>query len=374
MTTNFPRVVAEIGTSHEGDVNHARDLIHAARDAGADMAKFQFVLAGEILHPRAGNVDLPLGAIPLYERFQELERPADFYAHLMELCEEAGVQFLCTPFGLKSAQILRRLGLDEFKVASPELNHLPLLRTIALTGASMILSSGVATVADLAESLDAVRAAGARRITILHCITAYPAPEEEYNLRAIPAMRTIFGVPVGVSDHSLDPVLVPALATLTGACMIEKHITLNRSDAGLDDAIALEPSEFARMVREVRAIAGQIQQGHDDPVEKRRREVDITTELSKRYGSPRVQAVLGNGTKHLAPSEQRNYGHTNRSIHAIHDLNAGDVLTEANIAILRSEKNLTPGLHPRYWEVIHGKRLVNPVTAGEGVTWSSLLA
>lgn len=369
MTPGTPRIVAEIGTSHNGDLDHARDLIHAARDAGADMAKFQFVLADEILHPKAGNVELPAGAVPLYERFQELERPAEFYVRLMELCEEAGIQFLCTPFGVESARILRRLGVQEFKIASPELNHLPLLRTVAGMHAGIILSSGVSTVADLAESLDIVRAGGARKITVLHCITAYPAPEEEYNLRAIPAISRVFGVPVGVSDHSLDPVLVPALATVTGATMIEKHITLRRSDHGLDDAIALEPGDFARMVREVRAISGQLRQGFGDPIESRRREVAITEELSRRYGEARVQAVLGTGVKHLAPSEQRNYGRTNRSIHAVVDIERGEALTERNAAILRSEKNLSPGLHPRYWDVILGKPLKGSVRAGDGINW-----
>lgn len=368
-----PRIVAEIGTSHEGNIDHARDLIHAARDAGADTAKFQLVLADEILHPRAGNVDLPLGAVPLYERFQELERPAEFYVRLMTLCEEAGIHFLCTPFGIESARTLRRLGAQELKVASPELNHLPLLRTIASMGTAIILSSGVSTVADLAESLDVVRLAGARKITVLHCITSYPAPEEEYNLKAIPSMSNLFGVPVGVSDHSLDPVIVPALATLMGATMIEKHITLRKSAHGLDDAIALEPEAFARMAREVRAIAGQLKQGENDPVELRRRQVAIREELSRRYGSDRITAVLGNGVKHLAPSEQRNYGRTNRSILALTDINPGETITGENSAILRSEKNLTPGLHPRYWDVILGRRALRAVRAGEGISWQDLL-
>lgn len=374
MSTMGPRIVAEIGTSHEGNISHARELIYAAREAGADMAKFQFVLAREILHPRSGNVDLPAGAIPLYERFQELERPAEFYAQLIEICEEAEIQFLCTPFGIESARILRRLGVDELKIASPELNHHPLLRVVGAMGAAIILSSGVSTIADLAESVDIVRAAGARRITILHCITAYPAPEEEYNLRAIQSISKVFGVPVGVSDHSLDPVLVPALAALAGATMIEKHITLKRNNHGLDDAIALEPTDFARMVREVRAISGQIRQGHGDPVETRRRELAITEELSRRYGAERVQTVLGSGVKHLAPSEQRNYGQTNRSIHAMHDLAPGTIITEDNAAILRSEKNLTPGLHPRYWDIVLGKRVHRGIRAGEGLSWPDLFS
>lgn len=373
MTPGHPRIIAEIGTAHGGDLSLARELIQAAAEAGADLAKFQMVLADELLHPRAGSVSLPGGTVPLYERFRELERPAEFYARLMELCEESGIQFLCTPFGLESARILRRLGMQEYKIASPELNHLPLLRFIAAMGVPMILSSGVSTVADLAESIDAVRVAGARSITLLHCITSYPAPEEEYNLRAIPAISRIFGVPAGVSDHSLDPVLVPVLATVTGASMIEKHITLSRKNSGLDDAIALEPREFTGMVQEVRAVAEELLEGRDDPVELRRRQVAITRELSHRYGEERVQTVLGSGVKHLAPSEQRNYGYTNRSIHAVERLRPGDIISGENAAILRSERNLTPGLHPRYWDVILGTPIAQEVSPGEGILWSHLL-
>jgi sialic acid synthase SpsE len=372
----IPRIVAEIGTAHDGDLSRARELIAAAAEAGADTAKFQLVRADEILHPFAGNVELPGGSVPLYERFQALERPDSFYGRLMEVCEEHGLRFLCTPFGAASATTLRTLGVEEFKIASPELNHIPLLRQIAGYQRPVILSAGVATVQDIAEAIDTVTAIqDSAAVTILHCITAYPAPEEEYNLRVLPALRRTFGVATGVSDHSLDPVLVPALATVMGATMIEKHITLSRRDAGLDDPIALEPGQFRRMVTEVSEISVLLDEARrESTLEFHRKRIEIEDALKEQYGEARVERVLGTGIKELAPSEERNYGFTNRSIHALRDVREGAPLTVENMAILRSEKNLTPGLHPRFWETILGRRAVRPICSGCGIGWDDLLS
>ncbi|MEX2442062.1 MAG: N-acetylneuraminate synthase family protein [Alkalispirochaeta sp.] len=370
---SVPRIVAEIGTAHGGDLDRARELIEAAREAGADTAKFQLVRADEILHPRAGTIDLPGGSVPLYERFQELERSEEFYGKLQSACETAGLTFLCTPFGIGSARVLRHLSVPEYKIASPELNHIPLLREIGSYQKPVILSAGVATVRDIAEALSALPAN--QSVTVLQCITAYPAPEEEYNLRAIPALRDTFGVPVGVSDHSMDPILVPALATLQGAVMIEKHITQSRDNAGLDDPIALEPDQFQTMVKIVRRIAANLgNAARTGALEYHQMWMDHDQELKERFGTARVEKVLGSGVKRLAPSEERNYGFTNRSIHAIHDIEAGQLLRKDNIAVLRTEKNLSPGLHPRHWETILGCRTTNPVQSGQGITWDHLLS
>ena len=179
---------------------------------------------------------------------------------------------------------------------------------------------------------------------------------------------------MGVSDHSMDPVLVPALATLMGATMIEKHITLSRGNDGLDDPIALEPEEFRRMVAEVTRIATALRNaGATDSLDYHRAWLMERDGIAERFGVARVEKVLGDGVKTLAPSEERNYGFTNRSIHARHDLRAGARLTPDVVAILRTEKNLTPGLHPRHWETILNRRLTRDVAAGEGLTWNHLL-
>jgi N-acetylneuraminate synthase len=372
MIVNRPRVVAEIGTAHRGDLQRARELVHAAKEAGADTAKFQLVRAEEILHSRAGMVTLPAGRVPLFERFRELERDEDFFAQLMEICDDAGIRFLCTPFGIESARTLKRLGVGEIKIASPELNHIPLLKEVATYRKPLILSAGVATLTDIAEAVTVI--GGAVPVTVLHCITAYPAPEEEYNLRVIPSLSSVLGLPVGISDHSLDPILVPTLATLLGATIIEKHITLRRSDSGLDDAIALEPQDFKTMVAQVRETAEALDEAaRQGPVELRQAELALEERLRHRFDPSRVANVLGTGIKGLAPSEQRNYGYTNRSIHALTEIKRGETLSPHNTAVLRTEHNLRPGLHPRFWDTIIGSRVARTVAAGDGIRWTDLL-
>lgn len=361
MEENDSRVmiIAEIGTGHGRNIDRAKALVDAAFDAGADCAKFQIVYADEILHPDTGFVQLPGGKIRLYDRFRELEVPTAFFAEMAEYCETKGLEFLCTPFGLRSARELRELNPKRIKIASPELNHFPLLRETASYGLPLILSSGVSLLADIEKALEATAAAPDR--ILLHCITSYPAPEEEYNLNVLESLRRIFGVKVGVSDHSLDPVLVPVLSAACGACMIEKHITLSRSDPGLDDPVALDPVQFARMVRSVRAAEGKTKEA-------------VIGELSAEYGEKRIKAILGSGIKKLADSERPNYTRTNRSIHCMKDLTKGNRIKPEDIALLRTEKVLTPGLGPEYLDLVTGALLVRDVRNGEGITFADIVA
>ena len=270
-------------------------MIRAAAEAGADTAKFQLVRAAEILHPLSGTVDLPGGRLPLYERFLELERDAEFYAELQTACTEAGLTFLCTPFGVESARMLRLMGVEEYKIASPELNHQPLLREIAQYRKPIILSTGVARLRDIAETLDYLEFLNVHvPIQLLHCVTSYPAREEEYNLRVVPTLHGIFGLPVGVSDHSMDPVLVPALATVLGTVTIEKHITLDRSDNGLDDPIALNPDDFREMVSEVTRVSDVLAEA-DDEVDFHRLQRVLEDELRSRFGKSALKRFSETG-------------------------------------------------------------------------------
>ena len=323
-------VVAEAGSAHLGDLARARELIDAAVEAGAGCVKFQVIIAEEIVHPLTGSVALPGGELPLYERFRALERPPEFYAALKEHTEARGALFLASAFGIGSAGLLRSLSPAALKVASPELNHFPLLEELAGYGLPVLLSTGVSTLGDIERALAVLGEAAA---ALLHCITAYPAPEEEYNLRVLPHLRGVFGSLVGVSDHSRDPLLVPGLAVLQGACVVEKHVTLPGRGEGLDDPIALEPEEFARMVAGVRGLEGM---GPADALDALRRE----------YGAQRVEAVLGDGVKRLAPAEARYYRTTNRSLHARVEIRAGAVVRAQDLCIVRSESNLRPGLDP----------------------------
>ena len=348
-------IVAEGGTAHGGNLKKAFALIESAKQAGADCIKFQVVFAHEIIHPLSGKIKLPGGRISLYERFKALERNENFYGVIKEYAEKCGLVFLLTPFGKKGAQILKKLNVDAIKIASPELNHFPLLAQVAALNKPIILSTGVSTVADIEKAL---LIAGNKAI-LLHCITSYPAPEEEYNLKVIPILSALFGIPVGLSDHSLDPILVPAAAAMLGACLIEKHFTLNSKGSGLDDPIALEEEEFRHMVDAVREI------------ETLSRE-EAFTWLKKRFTNRRVKAVRGTGEKRLAPAERGYYQTTRRSILCVKEIKKGGIFSKQNIALLRSERNIKPGLSPEFFSLLIGKCARRDIPATRGIVWEDV--
>lgn len=353
-----PYLIAEAGTGHGGDLKRGLELVAAAVESGADCVKFQHVYADEIIHPRTGLVPLPGGDTPLYEVFRSLETGPEFLARLQERTEALGADFLCSPFGLRSLRELTALGMKRIKIASPELNHLRLLTEAAAAGLECILSTGVSRLGDIEEALTVL---GEGRHMLMHCITSYPAPPEEYNLRLLPLFARLFGLPVGISDHSLDPELVPLCGMLLGCSAVEKHFTLDRSAGGLDDPVALDPAGFSRLSRALSGAAGASEE-------------ELRRSLYDEYGEKRIEQVLGDGRKRLAGSEAANYGRTNRSIHALSRIEAGEKLTEMNLAILRTEKLLTPGLHPRYMPHILGRRTRLEIEAGEGIRWDDILS
>ena len=359
-------IIAEIGTAHDGAISKAKELVDAAAGAGADVIKFQWVYADEILHPKTGIVKLPTGDIPLYERFRQLECPPDFYRQMIDYVHSKGCKFCCSPFGLRSLKELLELKPDYVKIASPELNHFPMLKELAAyrekVGAAavpVILSSGVSKLEDIKKAIDIV---GTDNVWLLHCITSYPAPESEYNLKVISTLAGQFGIECGVSDHSLDPVLVPCLSVACGGTVIEKHICLSRKDSGLDDPVALEPEQFAMMVHCVHQSEAALRHyGNEVGCER------IFQQLAEQFGEEKVKLVLGDGIKKLAPAEEANYGRTNRSIHYMHDMKKGDVIRAEDIGVLRTEKVLTPGLTPDWIDKVVGNVLKKGVESGQGV-------
>jgi sialic acid synthase SpsE len=384
-----PLIIAELGTSHNGDIMKAKRLIDAASDSGAGCIKVQMVYADEILHPNTGEVPLPGGKIRLYDQFKALETPEEFYTEVKEYTESKGLLFLCTPFGLKSARILKGIQPKIVKIASPELNFTGLLEEIAGWGLPILLSSGVSRLSDIENAVEilrkdisqrrtvpSVRDAEAQRedyhstlnkqelreensICLLHCVTSYPAPETDYNLRVLPSLAAIFGISVGVSDHSSDTELVPALAVAMGASVIEKHFCLSKTDGGLDDPIAQPPEEFSRMVRAIRRAA---EAGAQETI----------AYYSLERGEDFVNQILGSGVKELAPSEKANYRLTNRSIHALRDISVGEILKEGDYACLRTEKLLRPGLEPCWEKAIKGRTARNFIPTGEGIRFEDI--
>lgn len=348
-------VVAEAGSAHGGELARGLELVDAASEAGAGAVKFQIIFADEIVHPRAGTISLPGGETPIYERFRALEREEAFFGALRERAARRGLLFLASVFGPRSARMLRALEAPAVKIASPELNHFPLLAEVGGWGLPVLLSTGVSTLGDIERALQYCP-----RAVVLHCITAYPAPEGQYNLNLLPSLQAVFGRPVGVSDHSLDPLLVPGLSLAVGGCLVEKHLTLARSGGGLDDPIALEPPAFAEMVQGIREL-------------ERAGRAEALAELEERYGLERVREVLGDGVKRLAPAEERSYATTRRSLHALNEIAPGERITRERLCIVRSERNLRPGLGPECLEAVIGAIAARRIPAGEGIGWEELV-
>lgn len=359
-------IIAEIGTSHGGSLEKAKKLIDCAIDNGADWVKFQWVYADEILHPNTGFVKLPTGNIRLYDRFKELEVEPGFFEECAKYTHEKGAKFTCSPFGIRSLEELMKINPDAIKIASPELNHIPLLKKLAeirkTQNIHVIISSGVSKLCDIERALEIL---GRENITLLHCITFYPAPEEEYNLNLIPNLSKIFGVPCGVSDHSLDPILVPSIAAAVGATMIEKHITLSKETDGLDDPVALTDEQFGFMSHSIHQCEAAFRQYGENAKSY------ILNQLKSEYGE-RIDKILGNGIKKLSESESVNYGRTNRSLHFMRSMKKGEKITEKDIGVLRTEKVLSVGLHPDFLENVIGATLTQDVEDGSGVSFEEL--
>ena len=357
-------IIAEIGTGHNGSIQKAKELIAAAKESGADAVKFQIVYADEILHPDTGFVELPTGRIPLYERFKDLECSIDFYTELAHYTQQQGLLFAASAFGIRSADELRQLNPAFVKIASPELNHFPLLARAASFRLPVILSSGVSRLSDIERALDYLDTQGLPpdMRALLHCVTAYPAPETDYNTAVLQSLSALFNVPVGISDHSLDPAAVPIAGLLSGACILEKHICLSRTDAGLDDPVALEPAQFSRMTRIIRLLTGL-------PQDKL-----LAAAAEYGYSTAFLQQIIGSGEKKLAPAEKNNYGKTNRSLHYLKDMAAGTVLHAEDIGILRTEKNLSAGEAPDMLHHFIGAVLQNAVKSGDGATLGDIIA
>lgn len=368
-------VIAEIGTSHEGSLEKAKKLVDCAVEAGADAVKFQWVYADEILHPDTGFVNLPTGNIRLYDRFKQLECEPSFYQEMIAYAHSKNVKFVCSPFGEKSLCELLEINPDYVKIASPELNHFPMLKKLSeyrmaqkkagISLVPVIVSSGVSKLKDIENALSIL---GTEKISLLHCVTSYPAPESEYNLKLISNLKNIFGVEAGVSDHSLDHVLVPVLSVVCGGTIIEKHITLSRKTSGLDDPVALEGEQFALMVHAVHQTEAALKRyGKDKGWEI------AFSQLKESFSGEKIISCLGSGVKKLAPAEEKNYGRTNRSLHFMRNLKKGEKIKASDVAVLRTEKILTPGIGPEFLEIAIGATVARNVENGAGVQFEDFV-
>ena len=330
-------VMAEAGVNHNGDLAMALRLVDSAAEAGADVVKFQTFKSEQVISPVAPKADYQLqttgGEESQLEMVKKLELPFEAFRQLAGRCVERGITFMSSPFDYESVDLLEELGVVAFKTGSGELTNLPFLSYIASKGKPIILSTGMADLDEVAVAVDAVKAAGNRDLVILHCVSNYPAAASSVNLRAMKTLEEEFEVPVGYSDHT-EGITVPIAAASLGACVIEKHFTLDCKLPGPDHRASLEPSQLAAMVHAVRT----------------------------------VEAALGDGVKRPAAEELSTATVARRSLVAAHDLPAGTVLAESMIAIRRPGT----GLPPTFLRQLIGRRLQQDLPSGNLFTLEML--
>jgi N-acetylneuraminate synthase/N,N'-diacetyllegionaminate synthase len=330
-------IIAEAGVNHDGSVDVALRLVETAKACGADAVKFQSFRADRIVTRSAAKAvyqeRTTAGTESHFEMLKRLELSADAHRRLIDHCREVKIEFLSSPFDEESVDLLDAMGISQFKVPSGEITNLPLLQHIARKRRPVILSTGMATLGEVEEAVHALHAAGAAQITLLHCVTEYPAPYAEINLRAMLTLKAAFGLPVGYSDHT-DGVEVAIAAVALGAEVIEKHFTLDRALPGPDHAASLEPAELTQMVAAIR----------------------------------NVESALGNGIKVPAPCERQNILVARKSVVAAHDLPIGRRLRAEDLTIKRPGT----GISPKFLQALIGRTLRTSVKEDEVINWNHL--
>ncbi len=310
-------LIGEVGSNHDGDLDQARRLVEVAAEAGVDAVKFQLFRSEWLYPPDCGTVETPMGRVDFLEVLERYALPPEWIPELVALAQSHGLAFLCTAFDEQALALMAKLDLPALKIASPELNHLPLLRAAARLHKPLLCSTGLSTLSDIEEALQLVRSEWPDpEVVLLQCVSSYPLPEEQSNLRAIATLHQAFGIPVGLSDHTTDCDMVPAVAAASGAVLIEKHFTLSRNLPGVDHPFSVEPHGLSRMVKTIRAVE-QL-----PPWER-------WGWITDRWSRPRVEAVRGHGRKEIKDSERLPiYPYDKRSIHAIRTIAPGERLSQ----------------------------------------------
>jgi pseudaminic acid synthase len=327
-------IVAELSANHNRDFQQALAIVRAAKDAGADAIKLQtytpdtMTLPSEREYFRVSGGTLWDGRT-LYDLYGEAYMPWDWQPKLKALADELGLDFFSTAFDSTAVDFLEEMNVPLHKVASFELVDIPLIEKMARTGKPLIISTGMATLAEVEEAVQAARNAGATQIALLKCTSAYPAPPEEMNLRTIPHLAEAFQVPVGLSDHTLG-IAVPVAAVALGACIVEKHFTLSRSIPGPDSAFSLEPQEFKAMVESIRTCEKAL------------------------------------GKVHYGVSDQEAKSRAfRRSLFVVEHMKAGQEFTHQNVRSIRPAR----GLHPRYLPKVVGRHAKRDIERATPLAW-----
>jgi pseudaminic acid synthase len=327
-------VIAELSANHGGSLDGALELVRAAAEAGADAIKLQTYRPDTItiesdLEPFRISAGTVWDGQTLFSLYTDAYTPWEWHAALRDEALRLGVAWFSSPFDRSAVDFLESLDVPAYKIASFELVDIPLIERVAATGKPTIMSTGMATLDEIGEAVNAARNAGAEQIALLKCTSAYPAPADEANLRTIPDLAERFGVPVGLSDHTLGTA-VPVAAVAVGAVIVEKHMTLRRADGGPDSGFSLEPREFAEMVAEIRTA------------ERALGEVSYT---------PTQGEVGSRGLR--------------RSLFVVEDVARGEPFTDANVRSIRPGH----GLHTRHLPEVIGRMAARNVRRGTPLTW-----
>lgn len=331
-----PYVIAEMSGNHNGDIKRAFALLEAAKESGADAVKLQTYTADTITIDHDGPGFRIEGGLwngrTLYDLYREAHTPWEWHPQLFAKARELGITLFSSPFDPTAIDFLEELGAPAYKIASFEIVDLPLIQRAARTGKPLIISTGIASLGEIGDAVEAARTAGGREIALLHCTSGYPTPPEDSNLRTIPHLADAFGVVAGLSDHT-PGTAVPVAAIALGASLIEKHFTLRRADGGPDSAFSLEPEELTELVANCRT----------------------------------AWTALGTVNYELEASEKGNKTFR-RSLYAVKDIPAGAPLTADNVRSIRPGY----GLPPKHLPDLLGRRAGRAIARGTPLSWSLL--
>src|SRR5258708_16184511 len=330
-------VIAEAGVNHNGEVELARRLINAASSAGDDAVKFQTFKAERLVSASAPKADYQLKTTESgeshFEMLRRLELSEEVHWGLLEHCKQRGIHFISTPFDEQSADFLAELGVPLFKVRSGEITNIPFLEHVARIGRPIIMSTGMAYLGEVESAVRAIEATGNRNLVLLQCVSNYPADPEDVNLSAMQTMERAFGYPVGYSDHTLG-IEVALAAVALGACVIEKHFTLDRSLPGPDHSSSVEPEELGALIGGIR----------------------------------KVEAALGNGRKEPAKSEKNTSEVARKSLVAACDIAAGIEIRSEMVSAKRPGTGLPPSLRG----MVVGRLAKDNIRAGDVLSFEML--
>ncbi len=330
-------IIAEMSANHNMDFDRAVKIIEAAKECGADAIKIQTYTADTLTLDCDSSYfqimqGTPWDGTTLHKLYEKAYTPWEWQPELKKIAEKIGLDFFSSPFDFTSVDFLEEMGVPAYKIASYEITDIPLIKKVAALGKPVIISTGIATLADIELAIETCKKAGNENVVLLKCCSAYPTPYEDINLRTIPSMQETFNCIMGLSDHTMGSAVAGA-SVAVGARVIEKHLTLNRADGGVDSVFSMEPKEFKKMVDDIRTI----------------------------------EKAMGKGTYELTGRQKTEHMRA-RSLFIAKDMKKGEVFTKENLRSVRPGV----GLHTKYYEKLLGKKVNKDVLMGTPMSWDLL--